>query len=326
MIQREAKIKQEQLMTGFHSIKSKNDFLGPFKEFNSRVCSSVLFSIVAMASLSGFISACGVPSNPDDSRPKEWGESVSAGTEQANQILNMSLEEEYRQAEDFDIAIKDPSRKNETGITIKTIEGRPVNQYVNRIAKALIPYSVRPNISYRIQVVDDDSVNAFATMGGYLYIQTGLIKAVSNEAQLAAVMAHELGHIGKKHAIQSLASQASYGGWARGAGGIGSVFVALTSKVLFQLPGQRGHEFEADMVALQTLRQSGYPASELVSFFRKILAIENAAGKKPGDMLSTHPDTERRIKTVEEKLLPGDYSGIGLSENPHQKIIDSLLK
>jgi beta-barrel assembly-enhancing protease len=87
---------------------------------------------------------------------------------------------------------------------IKLYRNQNVNRYVNQIGQWLAKNSTRPDIPYTFQVVQDESVNAFATMGGYVYVTTGLLKAADNEAQLASVIAHEIGHIASRHSIEQM--------------------------------------------------------------------------------------------------------------------------
>ncbi|HEY9835978.1 MAG TPA: M48 family metalloprotease, partial [Vampirovibrionales bacterium] len=79
-----------------------------------------------------------------------------------------------------------------------------INTYVKEVGDRLAAQSDRPNLPYTFQVVQDDSINAFATMGGFVYVTTGLLKAMDNEAQLAGVMGHEIGHIVHKHSIRQM--------------------------------------------------------------------------------------------------------------------------
>ena len=239
-------------------------------------------------------------------------------------LRTLTLEEEYKYGADFDSAIKDPARAKETGVTIKTIEGHPAADYIRRIGQRLAAVSIRPELTYTFQLIDEQSVNAFATMGGYVYMHSGLLKSAENEAQVAAVMAHEISHIGRKHALQAMANQAVYGGWAKGVGGFGGLIINLTSAVMFQLPGSRTFEFEADSYGLDTLRRAGYPAQQMVVFFRNVLAKGDPNDGQRHDWLSTHPDTARRIRALEEKLTAGDLIGYGMSSAEHQQAIQGL--
>ncbi len=93
-----------------------------------------------------------------------------------------------------------------------------VNRYVEQIGQRLVPWSDRPNIPYTFQVVENDSVNAFATMGGFVYVTTGLLKTADNEAQLAGVIGHEIGHIASRHSVEQMRETAIAGGVASVAG------------------------------------------------------------------------------------------------------------
>ncbi len=93
-----------------------------------------------------------------------------------------------------------------------------INRYVEQIGRRLAANSDRPNLSYTFQVVDDDAINAFATLGGYVYVHTGLLKTADNEAELASVIAHEIGHIGGKHLVNQMRQKAIASGVATAAG------------------------------------------------------------------------------------------------------------
>ena len=84
---------------------------------------------------------------------------------------------------------------------IKLSRNSQINNYIEGIGKRLAAQNTRTKIPYKFQVVEDDSINAFATAGGYVYINTGLIKAADNEAELASVVAHEIAHIEGRHVV-----------------------------------------------------------------------------------------------------------------------------
>ncbi len=278
-----------------------------------------------LASLALTTVACGAQQENIEAKPQEWGTSVRAGQAEAEKLRNLTLAEEYKYGADFDAAIKDPARSKETGLTIKTLENHPAAAYVRNIGQRLAYYSSRNDITYTFQLVQDDSINAFATMGGYVYMHTGLLKAAENEAQVAGVMAHEIAHIARKHALQSMAHQAALGGWLKGVGGgIGSIMIGLTSAVLFQLPRSRGFEFEADNFGFQNMRSSGYASEQMIYFFQNVLGKDDPQDGGRRDWLSTHPDTARRVESLRQKLLPSDGNGLGLRSAEHRAIIQGL--
>src|SRR5262245_39371657 len=106
-----------------------------------------------------------------------------------------------------------------------------LNNYINSVGQSLARRSGRPNIPWRFYVVDDKSVNAFATLGGRVYIHTGLIATTNSESQLASVMGHEIGHIVGRHGLENVKKARKYGAYA----GIATIAGAI-------LGGQSGAE------------------------------------------------------------------------------------
>lgn len=121
-----------------------------------------------------------------------WGELLQRGI-QVIQLSNISDQQEMELGKQINDNIAKQARISR--------DSNLVN-YVNTIGQRLARQSDRPNLTYNFQVVEDDNINAFATMGGYVYIHTGLLKAADNEAQVASVIAHEIGHITGKHSIK----------------------------------------------------------------------------------------------------------------------------
>ncbi|NJR39320.1 MAG: M48 family metalloprotease, partial [Leptolyngbyaceae cyanobacterium CSU_1_4] len=137
-----------------------------------------------------------VVSTPQSAPAIPWGELILRGI-QVVQLSSISDQQEVSLG----------SKINEQLISqneIKLYANSSVKQYVNSVGQRLVPESDRPNIAYTFQVVEDSALNAFATMGGYVYVTTGLLKAADNEAQLASVIGHEIGHIAEKHALKQM--------------------------------------------------------------------------------------------------------------------------
>jgi predicted Zn-dependent protease len=186
--------------------------------------------------------------------------------------------------------------------------GDPViNDYVNRVAQNIVRNS-DAKLPFTIKVIDSDEINAFALPGGFFYVNTGLILAADDEAELAGVMAHEIAHVAARHGTE----QASKGQlWQYASiplifvsGGIGyGIQQAATVLVpLSFLKFSRAMEEEADYLGVQYLYKTGYDPNAMVRFFEKLQAKEKA---KPGSMaslFSTHPATGNRIRIVEETI------------------------
>lgn len=198
---------------------------------------------------------------------------------------------------------------------------REVREYVDEVGQQLVPDSTRPDIPYVFQVVRDDSVNAFATMGGYVYVTTGLLKAADNEAELAGVIGHEIGHIAARHSVKQMRELAIAQGIATAAGLDTNTAVAIGVELALRRPHSREAEFEADQLGLENMRQSGYAPIAMVTFMEKLLG----GGSIPA-FLSTHPATSDRIEALNAMIDANTASaGEGLNESNYRSRISDLL-
>ncbi|NEO69230.1 M48 family metallopeptidase [Moorena sp. SIO3H5] len=202
---------------------------------------------------------------------------------------------------------------------------RKVTKYVQEIGQRLIPYSELPNFPYTFQVVKDNTINAFASVGGFVYVHTGLLKGVENEAELAAVIAHEIAHIASKHSIEKLRqiikdknlevnSEVEY-----------KTIINLLEDIAFSLPRGRQQEYEADRKGLEMLHRAGYAPSGMTGFLQK-LTQKVTTGNTPA-MLRTHPETVKRLDTLNEIINKKGWNpndGDGLDSAIYKQRIQSL--
>ncbi|MFN7413708.1 MAG: M48 family metallopeptidase [Dolichospermum sp.] len=172
-----------------------------------------------------------------------------------------------------------------------------LNSYVEQIGRRLAANSDRPNLSYTFQVVEDPAVNAFATAGGFLYLNTGLLKAADNEAEVASVLAHEMGHIEGKHLIKQMREQAIISGGATLMGLDRNKAVGLGVQLALNLPHSRRDELDADKRGLKILTRTGYAQSAMVSFMKKLQGSSSVPA-----ILSTHPGTDTRITALQRQI------------------------
>lgn len=196
-----------------------------------------------------------------------------------------------------------------------------ITNYVNQVGQGLVPYSARPDIPYVFQVVKSDQVNAFATMGGYVYVTTELLRTAENEAQLASVISHEIGHIAARHAVEHLREGALAGGVLTAAGLDRSDAVNLGVELAIRRPNSRHDELEADEKGLDTLIQAGYAPGAMVDFMEKL-------ARQPSlpSFLSTHPAISTRIQRLDTLIDPATaYSGKGLDNAAYRNKISALL-
>ncbi len=189
----------------------------------------------------------------------------------------------------------------------KMVSDPVVNEYVNRIGQNLVRNS-DAKVPFTIKVIDSDEVNAFALPGGFFYVNSGLILAADEEAELAGVMAHEIAHVCARHAMR----QQTRANWAQigtlplifMGGGIGyAVYEAAGFGVpLTFMKFQRNFEAEADYLGLQYMYKTGYDPQAFISFFEKIQAKEK---KKPGTLakaFASHPQTPDRIEESQKEI------------------------
>ena len=198
---------------------------------------------------------------------------------------------------------------------------RSINEYVNQVGQRLVPASDRPNIPYTFQVVDTTQVNAFATMGGFVYVTTGLLKTIDQEAQMAGVLGHEIGHIAARHAVTQMRERAVAAGVATAAGLDRNQAVNIGVELALSRPNSRRDEFEADSKGLATITTAGYAPSGIVTFLEKLGTQRSVPA-----VLSTHPATADRITRLRQMIDPATANaGAGLDTAAYQARIRPLL-
>ncbi|HNA59641.1 MAG TPA: M48 family metallopeptidase [Elusimicrobiota bacterium] len=188
------------------------------------------------------------------------------------------------------------------------------NQYVSNLGRRLASLSDRPKLDYQFTVLDTDVVNAFAAPGGFIFVTRGLLEQVSNEAELASVLAHEIGHVAGWHSIGMIQKQMGLG-TLTALGAIASgirigpeamIMVAQTADLfaaLYLLGYSRENELEADRVGLRYMSSAGYDAGAALAFFKKLEALEKKDGPDRWESyLRSHPPTGERIAQAQAFL------------------------
>ena len=188
-----------------------------------------------------------------------------------------------------------------------------ITEYVNRLGQNLVRNS---DVTFPVtfQLIEGDEINAFTLPGGFIFINTGLLKLSDNEAELASAMAHEIGHAAARHATRQATRNeliqmgsiplAVVGGW----GGVLARQAANIGVPMAFFKFSRAFEAEADLLGVEYLWKSGYDPNASIDLFERVEATER---QKPGSvskLFRTHPLTEDRITKTQEniaKLLPG---------------------
>jgi beta-barrel assembly-enhancing protease len=236
----------------------------------------------------GFI----VVGQPQIGRAADWIQILIQGA-QIVQLSNVSDAQEASLGAETNRAIL--SEK------VKLSQNPVVNNYVNQIGQRLARTSARPNIKYTFQVVEDDAINAFATMGGFVYVNTGLVKAADNEAQLAGVIGHEIGHITGRHSLQHIKQAAITQGLTSLAGLDRDTIVQMGVQLALTLPNSRQDEYDADRRGLTNMIQTGYAPMAMPEFMKKL-----SRGNSAPEFLSSHPAVSERVANL-QKMIPAAY-------------------
>ncbi|HEY9649074.1 MAG TPA: M48 family metallopeptidase [Coleofasciculaceae cyanobacterium] len=250
---------------------------------------------------------------PQVSQARSWLDLIFRGV-QIIQLSNISARQE--------VQIGQQINQQLLGSEVQLYRNSEINRYVEQIGQRLAKQSSRPDIPYTFQVVNDKGINAFATMGGYVYVNTGLIATADNEAQLASVIGHEIAHVDKRHAIQQMRQLAIARGLATAAGLDRSTLANLGVELALRRPNSRQDELEADQFGLQMLRNAGYAPSAMVAFMEKLM---RKGGSVP-TFLSTHPATADRIQALNQAIEPSQANvGEGLNGTAYKNKIRALL-
>jgi predicted Zn-dependent protease len=175
-----------------------------------------------------------------------------------------------------------------------------VGQNLVRNSDAKVPFTIK--------VIDSEEVNAFALPGGFFFVNSGLILKADNEAELAGVMAHEIGHVAARHGTRQatrgeiaqlgMIPLIFMGGWT----GYGIYQAASVLVPVGFLKFSRAMESEADLLGLEYMYKAGYDPTAFVDFFEKIETLEK---RKPGTVakvFSTHPPTDSRIQAAQKNI------------------------
>jgi predicted Zn-dependent protease len=219
--------------------------------------------------------------------------------------------------------------------TVKLVQDPVITEYVNRVGQNIVRNS-DSQVPFTIKVIDASEINAFALPGGFFYVNSGLLLATDEEAELAGVMAHEIAHVAARHAMRQMtrghfANIASIplifvgggiGYAARSAAGIGVPMGFLKFS--------RGFEEEADYLGLQYMYKTDYDPQSFMSFFEKMQAREKV---KPGTLskiFASHPQMASRIantqKQIDTKLPPRAQYVVTRSEFDEVRIRLAVLE
>ena len=189
----------------------------------------------------------------------------------------------------------------------KILEDPVISEYINRLTQNLTRNS-DVKFPVTISVIDDDVINAFTLPGGYLFINSGLIRLSESEAELASAISHELGHVAARHYVR----QASRGELINGLsvpliflGGVGGVAARELSQIglpMGMFKFSRDFETEADMLGIQYLYKAGYDPTAAIDMFERVAAMQQRNPGTVSQLFNTHPLTTDRITKTQKNI------------------------
>ncbi|WP_051609199.1 M48 family metalloprotease [Fodinicurvata fenggangensis] len=196
-----------------------------------------------------------------------------------------------------------------------------LNQYVSSIGDLLARTSEMPDLDFTFTVIDSPQVNAFALPGGYVYVTRGLVALANNEAELASVIGHEIGHVTARHAAarqgSSVLAGAAQLGLAVLLGGEAAQAAAPVSAAMVQ-SYSRDQEFEADTLGIRYLARAGYDTRASSAFLNSLLQNSRLQAEMAGrggssdefDIMQSHPRTADRVQQAANR------AGVSPPEDP----------
>jgi len=188
------------------------------------------------------------------------------------------------------------------------VKDQALQNYLQTVGSGIASKSERPNLPWTFRAVDDPSPNAFALPGGYVFVTRGLLDLMNNEAELASVLGHEIGHVTARHSVHQMSEQ-QLAQLALGVGAILSPTVAQLGGAASQglgllfLKYSRDDERQADDLGFRYALNQGYDVRYMDDVFRSLQRLGEASKESPlPSWLATHPGEAERIQTIDSKL------------------------
>ncbi|MGF1567149.1 MAG: M48 family metalloprotease [Nodosilinea sp.] len=237
---------------------------------------------------------------------------------EAYQLANLSQGDEIALGDAIDRQLK------QDGLVIYEA-GEEIKAYLNRVGQRVVAASNYPARRYRFQLVDDEVINAFATVGGYIYLHTGLLEVIQNEAELAAVLAHEVGHIEEQDGLNQLWHQLSVQELSQQGDRMRQRMAEIGGQ-LRSLSNSQADEYIADVISFHILGRAGYAQSAAVTLLERLSRELTPA--TPLGLISSHPNPQSRVEQLQRLLTTEaspEASG-GLEQTDYVKRVIELIE
>jgi predicted Zn-dependent protease len=206
--------------------------------------------------------------------------------------LNVSEEEERKIGEEVSAKIR---------ARFGVVQDAAVHKYVTLVGTTLAQLSERPKLAWSFIVLDTDGVNAFASPGGIIHITRGALGLIDTEAELAAVLGHEIGHVAHKHTVNAIRKGRAVQLGTSQAGGDRGLFLGQLANKAYEIVLEnkfdRGDEMDSDKVSVTLAQKAGYAAGGLGQFLER-LDDRNKDQPMQNGLFASHPETKERIDAI----------------------------
>jgi predicted Zn-dependent protease len=251
-----------------------------------------------------------------------WGCATNPATGQ-RQIILMSEQQEVQLGRESDGQIR-----QEMGV----YKDEALQRYIAGIGARLVPQAHRPDLPWTFTVVDEAAVNAFALPGGFIYITRGILPFLQNEAELAGVLGHEVGHVDARHSAQQYSKQVGAGlGLA-----VAGIFAPSTQplqgiagaglQMLFLKYG-REDELQADQLGVGYAARAGWDPHGVPAMLNTLARLDEATGSSRGvpNWALTHPPAEDRVTRVQEAVAAAPAGASATNASEFERHLDGLV-
>jgi predicted Zn-dependent protease len=242
----------------------------------------------------------------------------------ANQLMLVSEDQEIAMGRQADTAVI---------ATIGLYPDAAWQSYIQQFGARIAATTERPNLPWTFRVVDDPAVNAFALPGGFVYVTRGLLSHLTNEAELASVVGHEIGHVTARHTAAEMSKQELIG-LGLAAGSMVSSQVAKYAGTANQALGilylkfSRDDESQADQLGLRYMRRANFDPRQMPEVFRMLDRLDAAGGGgRLPTWLETHPSPANRVAAITTQIaaLPQDFSATVVNRDSYERLLDGLV-
>lgn len=207
-----------------------------------------------------------------------------------------------------------------------------LQQYVDRIGQRLARASKRPGLPWAFAVVDEPAVNAFALPGGFVYLARGILPFLRDEAEMAAVLGHEVGHVDARHSAEAYSKQQAFGGslalggalWPRGKAVIGAASVGLGFAFL---KFGRDAELESDRLGVGYTSAAGWHPAAMQGLLGTLARLDEAQGSRRGvpNWALTHPPAADRVTKVQEAVAAVGTASTTTNRAEFERVMEGVV-